>query len=164
MPSLKMGRKVFPSLCAYLNYFSLILFETLTSMHTQRCRTLSKITVVAPSPARCIHTVIDIPLPQPSPSFQQRPSRKRGNLRAFVPKREEYGSMLPFFTRFLVAWREPSNTRQVAPLSGSCTSLKRLVETHLREKEQAAEMLKGYVTCITREVSFKGFALVGSLK
>ncbi|CAM9656697.1 unnamed protein product, partial [Sphacelaria rigidula] len=42
---------------------------------------------------------------------------------------------------------------EVAPLSGSCTSLKRLVETHLREKEQAAEMLKGYVTCITREVT-----------
>lgn len=41
---------------------------------------------------------------------------------------------------------------QMAPLSGSVSVLKRLVETHLREKEQAAELLKGYVTTITREV------------
>lgn len=40
----------------------------------------------------------------------------------------------------------------MAPLSGSVSALKRLVETNLREKEQAAELLKGYVTTITREV------------
>lgn len=37
-------------------------------------------------------------------------------------------------------------------MSGSYLALKRLVETNLREKEQASEMLKGYVTTITREV------------
>jgi len=41
---------------------------------------------------------------------------------------------------------------QIATLSGSVSALKRLVESHLREKEQAAELLKGYVTTITREV------------
>lgn len=41
---------------------------------------------------------------------------------------------------------------QMTPLSGSCAALKRLVESHLREKEHASEMLKGYVTTITREV------------
>lgn len=55
---------------------------------------------------------------------------------------------------------------QMAPLSGSVSALKRLVETQMREKEQAAgllkgylrekeqagEMLTGYVTTITREV------------
>lgn len=40
----------------------------------------------------------------------------------------------------------------MAPFAGSLSALKRLVETHLREKEQASEMLKGYVTTITREV------------
>lgn len=39
------------------------------------------------------------------------------------------------------------------PLSVSVSALKRLVETQLREKELAAELLKGYVTTITREVS-----------
>lgn len=43
---------------------------------------------------------------------------------------------------------------QVGSFSESLSALKRLVESHLREKEQAAEMLKGYVTTITREVRF----------
>ena len=72
----------------------------------------------------------------------------------------------------------------MAPLSGSVSALKRLVETHLREKEQAAELLKGYlkeqkqagemltgyVTTITREVRTRslhilwgaGFALTAT--
>lgn len=41
---------------------------------------------------------------------------------------------------------------QIAGLSSSVLALKRLVESHLREKGQAAELLKGYVTTITREV------------
>ncbi|CAM9693192.1 unnamed protein product, partial [Hapterophycus canaliculatus] len=42
---------------------------------------------------------------------------------------------------------------EIAPLSGTVSALKRLVETQLREKGQAAELLKGYVTTITREAS-----------
>lgn len=41
----------------------------------------------------------------------------------------------------------------MAPLSRSVLTLKRLVESQLREKDQAAELLKGYVTTITREAS-----------
>lgn len=52
---------------------------------------------------------------------------------------------------------------QVGPLSRSCLALKRLVEIHLREKEQAAEMLKGYVTCITREVRFSHAVLANEI-
>ncbi|CAM9127268.1 unnamed protein product [Ectocarpus sp. 12 AP-2014] len=42
---------------------------------------------------------------------------------------------------------------EMAPLSRSVLTLKRLVESQLREKDQAAELLKGYVTTITREAS-----------
>ncbi|CAM9633796.1 unnamed protein product [Pylaiella littoralis] len=42
---------------------------------------------------------------------------------------------------------------EMLPLSVSVSALKRLVETQLREKELAAELLKGYVTTITREVA-----------
>ncbi|CAB1097553.1 unnamed protein product [Ectocarpus sp. CCAP 1310/34] len=42
---------------------------------------------------------------------------------------------------------------EMAPLSRSVLTLKRLVESQLREKDQAAELLKGYVTTITREVA-----------
>lgn len=45
-----------------------------------------------------------------------------------------------------------STLAKIAPFAGSLAALKRLVETHLREREQAADMLKGYVTTITREV------------
>eukprot|EP00904_Undaria_pinnatifida_P003817 jgi/Undpi1/13436/HiC_scaffold_8.g03095.m1 len=41
----------------------------------------------------------------------------------------------------------------MAPVSTALSSLKRLVETHLREKDHATDMLKGYVTTITREVA-----------
>ena len=48
----------------------------------------------------------------------------------------------------------------MAPLSSALSALKRLVEAHLREKDQAADMLKGYVTTITREVGVRDSRVV----
>eukprot|EP00903_Cladosiphon_okamuranus_P010438 g9874.t1 len=85
-----------------------------------------------------------------------------GELRQLSEKAKDGEDTLALVDHGLKGVRE-----EMAPLSGSVSALKRLVETHLREKEQAAELLKvylkekdqagdmltGYVTTITREVA-----------